>query len=209
MLRAIVFDFDGVIANSEPLHFRAFRDVLAEEGVVADRGGLLRAVSRATTMSGVFEAVARRSRAPWTRGRHRRARRAQGRAAGSARTRRVDPVPRRRRGHPARAAALPLAIASGALGAEIRRVLDREQPDSAASRRSWPPKTRRPASRRPTPTCARSHCSRQRCGGTLAPADCVAIEDSPWGLESARAAGLRTVAVTQTYEASRSPAPPI
>ena len=33
MLRAIVFDFDGVIANSEPLHFGAFRDVLAQEGV--------------------------------------------------------------------------------------------------------------------------------------------------------------------------------
>ena len=33
MLRAIVFDFDGVIANSEPLHFRAFRDVLAGRGV--------------------------------------------------------------------------------------------------------------------------------------------------------------------------------
>ena len=30
MLRAVVFDFDGVIANSEPLHYRAFRDVLAE-----------------------------------------------------------------------------------------------------------------------------------------------------------------------------------
>ena len=33
MLRAIVFDFDGVIANSEPLHFAAFRDVLAGEGI--------------------------------------------------------------------------------------------------------------------------------------------------------------------------------
>ena len=32
-LKAIVFDFDGVIANSEPLHFRGYRDVLAEEGV--------------------------------------------------------------------------------------------------------------------------------------------------------------------------------
>ena len=31
--RAVVFDFDGVIANSEPLHFLGFRDVLAEEGV--------------------------------------------------------------------------------------------------------------------------------------------------------------------------------
>jgi beta-phosphoglucomutase-like phosphatase (HAD superfamily) len=36
----------------------------------------------------------------------------------------------------------------------------------------------------------------------LAASDCVAIEDSRWGLESARAAGLRTVAVTQTYDSS-------
>src|SRR5262245_43126717 len=33
MIRAVVFDFDGVIANSEPLHFRAFHDVLASEGI--------------------------------------------------------------------------------------------------------------------------------------------------------------------------------
>ena len=32
-MKAVVFDFDGVIANSEPLHFRAFRDVLADEGI--------------------------------------------------------------------------------------------------------------------------------------------------------------------------------
>ena len=32
-LRAIVFDFDGVIANSEPLHFRGYRDTLAAHGV--------------------------------------------------------------------------------------------------------------------------------------------------------------------------------
>jgi len=33
LLRAVVFDFDGVIANSEPFHFRAYRDVLAQEGL--------------------------------------------------------------------------------------------------------------------------------------------------------------------------------
>src|SRR5262244_1889923 len=33
VIRAVVFDFDGVLANSEPLHFRAFRDVLAQEGL--------------------------------------------------------------------------------------------------------------------------------------------------------------------------------
>jgi HAD superfamily hydrolase (TIGR01509 family) len=33
----------------------------------------------------------------------------------------------------------------------------------------------------------------------VAAADCVAIEDSHWGLESARAAGMRTIAITHTY----------
>src|SRR5207248_6626454 len=31
------------------------------------------------------------------------------------------------------------------------------------------------------------------------PAACVAIEDSHWGLESARGAGMKTIAVTHTY----------
>lgn len=31
--RAVLFDFDGVVVNSEPLHFQAFREVLAEEGI--------------------------------------------------------------------------------------------------------------------------------------------------------------------------------
>jgi beta-phosphoglucomutase len=31
--RAVLFDFDGVIVNSEPLHFRAFQDVLRHEHI--------------------------------------------------------------------------------------------------------------------------------------------------------------------------------
>ena len=38
-------------------------------------------------------------------------------------------------------------------------------------------------------------------GRSLDPRRTVAVEDSRWGLESARAAGLRTVAVTNTYAA--------
>ena len=37
----------------------------------------------------------------------------------------------------------------------------------------------------------------------IAAAACVAIEDSPWGLDSARMAGLRTIGVTHTYPAER------
>jgi beta-phosphoglucomutase-like phosphatase (HAD superfamily) len=32
IVQAIIFDFDGVIANSEPLHMRAFQHALDEEG---------------------------------------------------------------------------------------------------------------------------------------------------------------------------------
>ena len=32
-LQAIVFDFDGVIADSEPLHLRAFQKTLQEQGL--------------------------------------------------------------------------------------------------------------------------------------------------------------------------------
>jgi beta-phosphoglucomutase len=35
-LRAVLFDFDGVLVNSEPLHFAALRDALALDGVVID-----------------------------------------------------------------------------------------------------------------------------------------------------------------------------
>ena len=32
-LQAIIFDFDGVIADSERLHLRSYQDILAPEGV--------------------------------------------------------------------------------------------------------------------------------------------------------------------------------
>ena len=33
MLKAIIFDFDGVLADTEPLHFRMFQRVLQDEGL--------------------------------------------------------------------------------------------------------------------------------------------------------------------------------
>lgn len=33
MLKAIIFDFDGVLADTEPLHFRMFRRILQDEGL--------------------------------------------------------------------------------------------------------------------------------------------------------------------------------
>lgn len=38
MLRAILFDFNGVIINDEPLHFLAFRDIFKKEGIRLTKG---------------------------------------------------------------------------------------------------------------------------------------------------------------------------
>ena len=37
MIKAIVFDFDGVLADTEPLHFRAYQDVLKDVGTALTR----------------------------------------------------------------------------------------------------------------------------------------------------------------------------
>ena len=38
MIRAIIFDLDGTLADTEPLHFEAFARVLHAEGIELDRG---------------------------------------------------------------------------------------------------------------------------------------------------------------------------
>src|SRR5262249_29450344 len=98
------------------------------------------------------------------------------------------------------AAALPIAIASGAIGPEIRRALDREQltPLFKAIVAAEDTPRRQPP---PGPYLFAMERLRAATGSALAAADCIAIEDSRWGLESARTAGLRTVAVGQTYDA--------
>ncbi|MGH7887206.1 MAG: HAD family hydrolase, partial [Candidatus Binatia bacterium] len=34
MLRAVIFDFNGIIVDDEPIHFELFQQVFAEEGIV-------------------------------------------------------------------------------------------------------------------------------------------------------------------------------
>ena len=34
MIRAVIFDFNGVLVDDEAVHFKLFREVLAEEGIV-------------------------------------------------------------------------------------------------------------------------------------------------------------------------------
>ncbi len=199
MIRAVVFDFDGVIANSEPLHFRAFRDVLREEQVdLAERDYYERYLGFDDV--GAFGAIAADRGLTWP------AEKVSGLV--SRKAVRMEALeqdgsvlfPGARGAIERLAAACPLAIASGAIRAEIVRVIEHERlsgyfPVIVAAEDT-------PASKpAPDPYLHAVTCLSAAVGVPLTPAECVAIEDSLWGLESARAAGLRTIAVAHTYSA--------
>jgi HAD superfamily hydrolase (TIGR01509 family) len=197
VLRAIVFDFDGVIANSEPLHYRAFHEVLDKSGVAFPEKDYYDRYLGYDDV-GVFKAVATDRGLSWTTDR----------IAGlvSSKAHAIERLEQHGSilfpGAEAairRAARLPLAIASGALGVEIRRVLDREGLTSyfrviVAAEDTPLSKPAADPYRRALALLA------EATGNALIPAECVAIEDSPWGLQSAQAAGLRTIAVAHTYD---------
>jgi len=199
MIRAVVFDFDGVIANSEPLHFRAYRDVLAERGISLsesayyenylgyDDVGAFSAIGADAGVqladTDIVELVARKA----------------------VRLEALEKngsvlFPGAREAIARVAAVWPVAIASGALKAEILRVLDHE-----SLRGHFPVVVSAedtPASKPdPAPYLLAVTLLASTVPG-LKPSECVAIEDSKWGLVSARDAGLRTVGITHTYPAT-------
>lgn len=198
-LQAIVFDFDGVIADSEPLHFRAFREVLGQEDLCLREADYYDRYLGYDDV-GVFRAVGRDRRMAWTAEyvaelvRRKAARLEILERDASVLFPGVESAIRRA------AAKLPLAIASGALGAEIRRVLDRANLTTCfqviVAAEDTP--AGKPA---PDPYLRVVALLSTQLGEPITARSCVAIEDSRWGLESAKAAGLRTVGVAQTYEA--------
>jgi beta-phosphoglucomutase-like phosphatase (HAD superfamily) len=186
MLRAVVFDFDGVIADSEPLHYRGFRDILADEGVaLSERDYYARYLGYDDV--GVFNAVAADGGRSWSHGRVAELVRLKALLMERLEQETSILFPGADAAIRRTAALVPLAIASGALGAEVRRVLDREQLSSffqavvAAEDTSFS----KPA---PDPYLRAVTLLEESVGGSLRPSECVAIEDSPWGLQSAREA---------------------
>jgi beta-phosphoglucomutase len=205
VLRALLFDFNGILVNDEPLHFALFRRVLGEEGIElseADYFGRYLGLNDRSCFAAALAAA--------------------GASAASDRVARL--VARkasyyreeiRRDGYPifagaaelvreAAAAGLTLALVSGALRDEVAGGLEQAglaplfkhlvtaddvlhgKPDpegyalALAALNAEPPLPAR----------------------LIHPHECVAIEDSPAGLEAAAACGLRTLGVAHTYPAS-------
>jgi HAD superfamily hydrolase (TIGR01509 family) len=199
LLRAIVFDFDGVIANSEPLHFRAYRDVLQDERVDLSEADYYARYLGYDDL-GAFAAMAADRGLTWPT--EHLARLVARKATRMEVLEREGSVlfPGARTAIETAARAMPIAIASGALGAEIRRVLDHAKLTAHFTAIVAAEDT--PASKPAPDPYLRAVALLSSARGPLSASECIAIEDSRWGIESARAAGLRTVAVAHTYKAS-------
>jgi beta-phosphoglucomutase len=189
-MTGVIFDFDGVLVDTESLHLRAFQEVFAA------RGWALDAARYAERYLGyddreLIETYARDTDRPLS-------------------PRDVDDlIDRKAAVYHARlspagllfpgaaacvvrlAARHPLAIASGSFHDEIVQAL--HAADLLASFRAIVGADDVPRSK-PAPDPYR--LAAELLG--VDPAVSVAVEDSRWGLESARAAGLRTIAVTTT-----------
>ena len=198
-LQAIIFDFDGVIADSEPLHFRAFQQALAEEGLeLSPKEYYARYLGYDDV--GMFQAFGEDRGLPMEAARvtqlvTRKGTKLQAMLnAGSVLFPGAVEFVR------AAARAVPIAIASGALRHEIDEIIAAAGVSDlfAAIVASGDTPESKPS---PAPYRLAFERLRDVSGIALDPRRCVAIEDSRWGLESARGAGLRCVGVTNSYAA--------
>lgn len=200
MLRAVIFDFDGVITDSEVLHLRSFNHVLAQYGVeistrdyyreylgftdldcfkaLINKGVLKKSVEEIEILirqkNEVFEELAQ----------------TEGKVIGGVR----EFLQMLSRGN------ISMSICSGALLAEIELVLEQARLRSFFEVIVSAEFVRRG---KPSPegfllTLEKLNHNRQE---PILPNECVVVEDSHWGLEAAVSAGMHTVAVTNSYDA--------
>ena len=197
--RALIFDFDGVIADDEPLHLAAFQRALASDGITITRDQYYARYLGFDDRSAIMEAFRDAGATPSA---------AQLRTVLAAKAEQflalvragapIFPgVPAFVRGAAAR---VPLAIASGALRHEIELILAQAGLADCFAAIVSAEDVREG---KPSPEGFLLALERLRARRTdLTPERCLVIEDSQPGLEAARRAGMRCLAVTSSYPAA-------
>jgi beta-phosphoglucomutase-like phosphatase (HAD superfamily) len=191
---AVVFDFDGVLADTEGLHLAAFQDTFATRGWTLGRDAYFSRylgfddrdlVAEFLADEGVRASAAEQEAIIIDKGRRYDERVASGRVLFPAAAAAVARL----------GAEFSLAIASGSLRGEILSILRANQLDRAIPIVVGADDV---TASKPAPDSYA--LAVEKLG--VPPAAAVAIEDSHWGLVAARAAGLRTIGVTTSYPAS-------
>ena len=200
MLRAIIFDFDGVLADDEPLHLESFQRAFGEFGVVLDKQVYYERYLGFDDRECVRQVLADQGRsAPEPLIDALVA--SKGRAFMEAIERGVPLFPGVGEFVRRAAARCSLAIASGALRHEIEAILVagglRRHFGAIASADDV-------AVGKPDPAVfylALAKLNETVGGPPVTPRECVVIEDSIAGVEGAKRAGMCCVAVTNSYGA--------
>jgi beta-phosphoglucomutase len=202
-LQAIIFDFDGVIANSEPLHLRASQAVLDREGITLSSEEYYARYLGYDDV-GMFERLGRDRGYEWSERQIAALVAAKGVELQNLLHGGAVLFPGAAEFIRLSAAAVPIAIASGALPHEIREIVG-----TAGLRHLFTAivGSGDTAESKPSPAPYRLAFTQLRAatGLDLQSHRAVAIEDSRWGLASARGAGLRCVGVTSSYPAHELP----
>jgi beta-phosphoglucomutase-like phosphatase (HAD superfamily) len=200
MIRALIFDFNGVLADDDPIHMEALRRVAEEEGLTFTNEEYLDQYLPLNDWD-CFKALCAKHSVPLP-------------------ATKLDDLIRRKgvyyfqaiadksvmfadaaRAVRAAAARCSLAIASGARGEEIRHILDQASLQkcfsavvSAEDVRFGKP--------HPEPFL-RAYERLRESQASLNASDCVAVEDSIGGIQSAHDAGMRCLAVAHSYGRDR------
>lgn len=202
MLRAVIFDFDGVITDSEILHFRAFNAVMAPHGFELAKQEYYKDYLGMSDKD-CFKALIDAGRL--------RIQEAQIQALIQKKTKIFEQLARtegqiiegvREFLDLLSGAQVPIAICSGALRPEIELILE-----EAGLRSRFDIIVSAEEVHRGKPDPEGFILTLRKLNDVwpdaIAPDCCLVVEDSHWGLKAARAAGMRTLAVTNTYEAAQ------
>ncbi|MFH1371921.1 MAG: HAD family phosphatase [Planctomycetota bacterium] len=200
MLRAVIFDFDGVLVDSELLHFEAFSNILSPLGVKMSKQQyfdkylglsdeeLVRTVNqeqKLTLSESQLEQLLRQKASVF-------------KELVVSEASIIDGVPAFLQMLADNK--IPLAVYSGALKAEIELILKgaglRDFFEALVSAEQV--KKGKPD---PEGFLLALQLLNKKTHQKILPQDCIVIEDSNWGLQAAKAAGMHPVAVTNSYAA--------
>ncbi|QWV94582.1 HAD family phosphatase [Geomonas oryzisoli] len=201
MLKAVIFDFDGIIVDTEPLHYKAFQELLVPLGLgyswqeyldlyigFDDRDAFreaFRVHGRALTDQELKELI-------------------KGKAAAFLKivSGGVAPYPGVVELIRSISGNLPLALCSGALSSDIEPILAQLGLTDAFDVKVTADEV---AASKPDPESYRLAVQRlqERFPGKVDAAGSIAVEDTPAGIASATGAGLKVLAVTNSYPEER------
>ena len=202
MLRAVIFDFDGVITDSEILHLRAFNRVLAQHGIEITKKDYYKEYLGLTDVD-CFKLVADRNQIDLDDGGIENLVKQKNRIfeeLAETEGQIVEGV--REFLQMLKGNNIPMAICSGAVRAEIELILQQARLRSffAVIVSAEQVKKGKP---HPEGFLLTLQKLNSRGSDPILPDQCVVIEDSHWGLKAAMAAGMHTVAVTNSYDAEQ------